>query len=207
VLVQTFPEVPMLSGASAAGRAASAVRSLARKAGSMFGKPAVCCLLFRKSSRPVHAPSNEAELTLRADDRRLVPHASFGTGFGGAMRQIAVQEFAEVPALPEEGRLREAALALLDLERDIFVLWCRWLFQALDEAGEARAKARFQKAMEMVDGALANVGGTGPFFLGESISMVDLMVVPFLERQNSSLLSWKGFRIRNGGYENIDRHV
>lgn len=31
------------------------------------------------------------------------------------------------------------------------------------------------------------------------------MAVPFIERQNASLLSWKGFRIRNGGYKNIDR--
>ena len=36
--------------------------------------------------------------------------------------------------------------------------------------------------------------------------MVDLLFVPFIERQNASLLYWKGFKIRNGGWENIDRY-
>jgi glutathione S-transferase len=80
-----------------------------------------------------------------------------------------VQAFAEVPMLPEDARLREAAHALLRLERDIFVLWCRWLFQPLDEAGEARARENFAKAMTMVDGALEKVGGGGPFFLGAQV--------------------------------------
>ena len=62
-----------------------------------------------------------------------------------------------------------------------------------------------RKAMTMVNDALEKVGGRGPFFLGGTISLVDLMFVPFLERQNASLLSWKGFRIRNGGFANIDR--
>jgi glutathione S-transferase len=109
--------------------------------------------------------------------------------------------------LPTDARLREAAMALLALERDIFGAWCGWLFRPLDEAGEQRAQASFTKAMQMVDDALLKVGGCGPFFLGEKISMVDLMFVPFQERQNASLLYWKGFRIRNGGYANIDRHA
>ena len=116
-----------------------------------------------------------------------------------------MQAFTEVPMTPEEGRLREAADALLRLERDIFALWCRWLYQPLDAAGEARARAAFEQAMAMVDGALAQVGGGGPFLLGSEVSLVDLMFVPFLERQNASLLYWKGFKLRNGGYANIDR--
>lgn len=96
-------------------------------------------------------------------------------------------------------------MALLQLERDIFGLWCRWLYRPLEGASEERAREAFAKAMEMVDGALAKVGGGGPFFLGDAISMVDIMTVPFLERQAASLLYWKGFKIRNGGYDNIDR--
>jgi hypothetical protein len=34
---------------------------------------------------------------------------------------------------------------------------------------------------------------------------VDLMFVPFMERQNASLLYWKGFKIRNGAFENITK--
>jgi hypothetical protein len=39
----------------------------------------------------------------------------------------------------------------------------------------------------------------GSFFLGESLSMVDLAFVPFLERMVSSLLYYKGFAIRGTG--------
>jgi glutathione S-transferase len=109
--------------------------------------------------------------------------------------------------LPTDARLREAAMELLELERAIFGAWCGWLFRQLDEAGEQRARTSFAKAMQVVDDALVKVGGRGTFFLGEKISMVDLMFVPFLERQNASLLYWKGYRIRNGGFENIDRHA
>lgn len=109
--------------------------------------------------------------------------------------------------LPSEGRLREAAGALLQLERDVFALWCRWLFRPLDDGGEERARAAFCQAMDSVDSALAQIGGGGPFFLGEDISMVDIAWAPFLERQNASLLFWKGFKLRNGGWENINRCV
>ena len=118
-----------------------------------------------------------------------------------------MQEFDEVKVLPEDARLREAAMALLRLERDIFALWCRWLFRPLDDVGEQRAREAFEAAMQAVDDTLARVGGGGPFFLGENISLVDLRFAPFLERQNASLLYWKGFKLRNGGWENIDRCV
>lgn len=118
-----------------------------------------------------------------------------------------VQEFDEVKVLPEDARLREAATALMRLERDIFALWCRWLFRPLDDAGEQRAREAFEAAMQAVDDALGSVAGGGPFFLGEDISMVDLLFVPFMERQNASLLYWKGFKMRNGGWDNIDRCV
>ena len=107
--------------------------------------------------------------------------------------------------LPEEGRLREAAGALLQLERDVFALWCRWLFRPLDGSGEQRARAAFCSAMDSVDSALSQIGGEGPFLLGSELSMGDIVWAPFLERQNASLLFWKGFKLRNGGWDNIDR--
>jgi glutathione S-transferase len=118
-----------------------------------------------------------------------------------------MQTFDEISMLPTDARQREAAMALLALERDIFGAWCRWLFRPLDDAGEQRAQTSFARAMQMVDDALGKVGGCGPFFLGDHISMVDLMFVPFMERQNASLLYWKGFRIRNSAYANIDRQA
>jgi glutathione S-transferase len=118
-----------------------------------------------------------------------------------------VQEFQEVRMLPEDGRLRQAARALMRLERDVFALWCRWLFRPSNDAAERRAREAFEAAMQAVDDALGQIGGGGPFFLGEDISMVDLLFVPFMERQNASLLYWKGFKLRNGGWANIDRCV
>jgi glutathione S-transferase len=120
-------------------------------------------------------------------------------------KHILVQNFSNGEALSEDGRMRETVLALLRLERDIFGLWCRWLFQPLDASREKRAREAFESAINMVNNALGQVRGGGPFFLGPEISMVDLMFVPFLERQNASLLSWKGFKLRNGGWQNIDR--
>jgi glutathione S-transferase len=118
-----------------------------------------------------------------------------------------VQEFQEVKMFPEDGQLPEAARALMRLERDVFALWCRWLFRPSNDAAERRAREAFEAAMQTVDDALGQIGGGGPFFLGEDISMVDLLFVPFMERQNASLLYWKGFKLRNGGWANIDRCV
>jgi glutathione S-transferase len=36
----------------------------------------------------------------------------------------------------------------------------------------------------------------GPYFLGETLSMVDLAFIPFLERTAASLAYYKGFYIR-----------
>lgn len=105
------------------------------------------------------------------------------------------------------GDLGQAALGLLQLERDMFRLWCMWLFRPHQPKNEQRARQAFEGALCTMDDALARVGGGGPFFLGSEISLVDLMFVPFVERQAASLLYWKGFRLRNGGYRNIDRRA
>lgn len=39
----------------------------------------------------------------------------------------------------------------------------------------------------------------GSFFLGEKLSLVDVMFVPFMERMVSSLLYYKGFTMRGSG--------
>jgi hypothetical protein len=122
-----------------------------------------------------------------------------------AFRACASQAIDAQGGASDDARLRDAAFALLQLERDIFGLWCQWLFRPLSDAGEKRASQAFKQAMRMVDDALARVGGSGPYFLGCDISMVDFMFVPFMERQAASLLYWKGYKIRNGGYDNIDR--
>lgn len=45
----------------------------------------------------------------------------------------------------------------------------------------------------------------GSFFMGEELSMVDLVFIPFVERMVSSMLYYKGFTIRgNGIFPGID---
>jgi hypothetical protein len=45
-----------------------------------------------------------------------------------------------------------------------------------------------------VDAALAVSGG--PYFLGDDVTIVDLMFAPFLERMAASLPYYKGFEVR-----------
>ena len=45
----------------------------------------------------------------------------------------------------------------------------------------------------------------GPYFLGESFSLVDVMFTPFLERMAASLPYYKGFESRTSKYPNLLR--
>eukprot|EP01037_Dinobryon_pediforme_P032046 gene32046-36806_t len=58
-------------------------------------------------------------------------------------------------------------------------------------------------ALKEVDAALRLSGG--PYFLGPSLSLVDILFVPFLERMAASLPYFKGFQSRSPAFPNLLR--
>jgi glutathione S-transferase len=84
----------------------------------------------------------------------------------------------------DERRARE----LLRLERSVFSAWMYWLTSSPSN------KQMFVDAIDQVESALQ--ASSGPFFLGDDISMVDIQFAPFLERMAASMVYYKGFVIR-----------
>lgn len=91
---------------------------------------------------------------------------------------------------------------LLRLERQIFSGWMYWL------TGSPRSKDSFLQVLKEVEQQLQlsnqnNPTGKG-FFLGDRITMVDLMFAPFLERMAASIIFFKGFQIRTSPTQTTD---
>lgn len=102
------------------------------------------------------------------------------------------RSFPEKPMLPKPGSpLYEEAGALMRLERELFSSWFRWLTSSMNDGAQ---RLNFVTLMTRVDQALERHGG--PYFLGEDVSLVDIMFAPFLERMAASLPYYKGLRIR-----------
>ena len=101
---------------------------------------------------------------------------------------------------PSDNEKRMKAQSLLRLERTLFSAWMYWLTGGFDPDGN---RASFVKVLNDVERELMNAPG-GDFFLGDSVSLVDFMFAPFLERMAASLTFFKGFEIRvakEGGTE------
>lgn len=75
---------------------------------------------------------------------------------------------------------------LLNLERQHFSAWLRWL------TGGDGGKGAFINTLDRVERELAQ----GPYFLGDKFTFVDCMYAPFLERMAASLAYFKGFVVR-----------
>lgn len=73
-------------------------------------------------------------------------------------------------------------------QRQVFSVWFRWLTSPSNMEGQMHA------ALLAVDRALA-VGGL--YFLGDDISVIDILFTPFLERMAASLPYYKGFLTRD----------
>lgn len=106
------------------------------------------------------------------------------------------------PLVPDAAEAPAAAArhaALLRLERRLFGDWLDWLVRG------GGGGADFFATLSVVEGALAapadrsndrsNCKPTeGPFFLGEDISLCDIVFAPFLERIAASIPYYKGVR-------------
>lgn len=82
---------------------------------------------------------------------------------------------------------------LMGLERQLGSAWLGWLRAPPGVGGGARST--FEGQLSRVDGFLRSTAGG--FFLGEELSLVDLLFCSFLERAEASLLYYKGFRVRD----------
>jgi len=103
-----------------------------------------------------------------------------------ALEELFPEHKALIPK-GQEGKVQE----LLRLERQIFSTWMYWLTSSGDPDG---FRHTFVETLQKVERALA--ASSGPFFMGNDITTVDIQFAPFLERMAASLLFFKGFQMR-----------
>ena len=106
--------------------------------------------------------------------------------------------------LPNDDQVEQnrRAKSLMQLERQLFGAWMYWLTSKDNSQGSLRKN--FKSVLQTVEQELST---TGPFFLGNDVSMVDFMFMPFVERMMASLLYFKAFPMRglNNKYPNLNR--
>ena len=103
--------------------------------------------------------------------------------------QVLEQQFPQHKSLKPPAGQEMKAQELLRLERQLFSVWMYWLTGNNPE----RFRGMFTEVLNDVERVL---NAAGPFFLGETVSIVDFMFAPFLERMAASLLYYKGFQMR-----------
>lgn len=80
------------------------------------------------------------------------------------------------------------------MERQLFRAWCSWLcYPARSAREESSNQLQFEKMAQVVDRQL---GSDGPYFLGNDITIGDVIFAPYLERMAASLYYYKGFDIK-----------
>lgn len=102
------------------------------------------------------------------------------------------------PLIPKDQALAGMVNPLLRLEREFFSAWLSWLTRG-GGPGSGGARVQFENTLGRVEEALESTAAKGPFFLGQSISLVDIMFAPFLERAAASLAYFKGYVFRGTG--------
>lgn len=108
-----------------------------------------------------------------------------------------------IPLLPLASDPDAALVSpLLRLERELFSGWLRWLTGSTTT--NERSKMIFEGVLGKVETALAAKGG--PYFLGETFSLIDCIFAPFMERMAGTLCYYKGFEMRNNAkYVGVER--
>ena len=77
---------------------------------------------------------------------------------------------------------------------------CRFRILGRAAREEARSQQDFERAVELVERALAATP-SGPYFLGREFSTADVVFTPYVERMNASLYYYKGYNLRaNPGF-------
>eukprot|EP00968_Pinguiococcus_pyrenoidosus_P026110 scaffold7052_cov254-Pinguiococcus_pyrenoidosus.AAC.115 len=175
---------------------------------------------------PKRAPSGNG-VGRQAHDGLPADHGHAGERTLGSARseklgRCSMPRYLTLPTIRKDAALMSRAEELLRLERELFSAWCQWCFRPdfgdmnkrnfevrwallggwqvlhvtfFDFHGVCTVSSRGQEVLGRVDAALGDL--PGPFFMGEEMSIVDLVYVSHVERQVSSLLYWKGYQIRS----------
>uniref|UniRef100_A0A7R9Y8T1 GST N-terminal domain-containing protein n=1 Tax=Pinguiococcus pyrenoidosus TaxID=172671 RepID=A0A7R9Y8T1_9STRA len=133
-------------------------------------------------------PAMELDGKLMTDSQRIM--VTLENVFDGP--EYDPEGYLTLPTIRKDAALMSRAEELLRLERELFSAWCQWCFRP--DFGDMN-KRNFEEVLGRVDAALGDL--PGPFFMGEEMSIVDLVYVSHVERQVSSLLYWKGYQIRS----------
>lgn len=105
------------------------------------------------------------------------------------------------PLWPAESSSKSSRIPqLLALERKVFSVWFQWLTSGASLSSATASSMDFY--LQTVDQELS-VDDSGPYFLGETFSLVDVMFTPFLERMAASLPYYKGFESRSDKYPHL----
>merc|ERR1712151_388953 len=105
----------------------------------------------------------------------------------GALEQSFPEYKSVSPTTPK-------ARELLQLERQLFSAWMYWL-----TGSGSRSQTTFETVLKTVEYELGQQNSqpsSKGFFMGDSVTYVDFMYAPFLERMAASLLYYKGFILR-----------
>ena len=75
-------------------------------------------------------------------------------------------------------------------------LYTRWMYLLTGVRKPEEYRQLYEEHLDEVDEALADAPAGGPYFLGKSLSLVDIKFIPFIERQIASLAYFKGVDYR-----------
>eukprot|EP00747_Dinoflagellata_sp_TGD_P220291 gnl/TRDRNA2_/TRDRNA2_92287_c0_seq1.p1 gnl/TRDRNA2_/TRDRNA2_92287_c0~~gnl/TRDRNA2_/TRDRNA2_92287_c0_seq1.p1 ORF type:complete len:735 (+),score=106.32 gnl/TRDRNA2_/TRDRNA2_92287_c0_seq1:319-2205(+) len=136
-------------------------------------------------------PAIQLDGQLMTDSQRIM--MTLESVFNGP--EYSPAGYLTLPRIQADSALLKTAEGLLGLERELFGAWCQWCFRPGDGPG-GMSRSGFEKTMDKVEAALA--ASSGAYFLGDEMSIVDLVYVPHLERIAASIEYWKGVPVRGG---------
>lgn len=129
---------------------------------------------------------------LRLQPSGTLPAAVFDGRVLRSSDAIILETLESKRASPLDVRSDPRCGRLLDLERQHFSAWLRWL-----TGGEGGRNA-FIATLERVEAEI-----DGPYFFGDRFTFVDVMYAPFLERMAASLAYFKGYVVRSSARERV----
>jgi glutathione S-transferase len=112
-----------------------------------------------------------------------IEHDSYRIYESAVINEYVDEVFASPPLMPEGAGPRALARIWIDYANTRFAPAFGALLRAESVTAEVAAKAAFDESLEYIEReGLARLSGSGPFWFGASISLVDLTFYPWFER-------------------------